>query len=277
MSGRGSTRGALGALAASLVCAVALAQDAGVARKVTRDAARDGWTMASEALRVASRVASDARAAHQALVARERARAWFAPSVRAATHEAALVVVTAEHLLADATAGERLARLRLIATTNELVEHLERVGADPAAIDSELQLLEFLGRDVDLPPPERAVPAPARDPAALARLAEVQLEALVMTFEDLAHGADRRARVLEAMRARSEGLLERMERRWAQGVACMATPVANQRLQRDRLVAWKAREVACAAGYRGYVRDFQAELDAREARRRSSASPAGDG
>lgn len=267
---------------ASLVCTVALAQDAGVAR----DAAREAWLLHGKALEAVGQVASEARAAHQAAVARERERApWWMPDVvargrlaraRAATHEAALRVVKAEHLLVDATACERLARLQLIRATSDLVDHLERVGADPATIDSELQLLADLGREVDLTPP-RPVPAPARDAAALGRLADVQLEDLVLTFEDLARGADERAGALEAMRRSSEALLARLERRLTQGVAALATPFANQRQQRDRLVAWRALEVAAATDYRGHVRAFQAELDAREARRRSTASPERDG
>jgi hypothetical protein len=275
-------RGLVAAAAALVVCTTALAQDAGLAR----DAAREAWLLHGQAQRAASQAASDARAAHQACLARERERApWWMPDVvvrgrlaraRAATHEAALVVVKAEHLLVDATAGERLARLQLIRATNDLVDHLERVGAEPAAIDSHLQMLAHLGREVDLTPPE-PVPAPARDRASLARLAPEQLEDLVLTFEDLARGAEERAAALEAMRRRSEVLLARMERRRAQGVAAMATPIANQRAQRDRLVAWRAREVACATDYRGHVGAFQAELDAREALRRSTASPERDG
>lgn len=279
-------RAGLLALALTLVVlaggGAATAQDAGVALKAVRDAARDGWNVADAGLREARRLAAAARADHQVHVRRERAllrpAPWWKPqvlvarelaAVRQAEHETAAAVVEAEHRVISAEAQERVARLVLLAAAGDWVMHLMERDGDAAAITSELLVIEQLevreGLAAPAPPQ-----APALDAATLAALSSHQLERLELAFEDLAGEAERRRAALDRLRARAAHLVEVLERRVRRQAAVgLSAPLEHRRRERDRLVAWVEAEGARASVCRAHGRALEAARERVEALERA--------
>src|SRR5690606_34432643 len=151
------------------------------------------------------------------------------------------VVVEAEHRLAGAQAQERVTRRLFMAAVDDRVTHLLGRGGDVAAIESELVTLRVPTAREDEPEPR--APAPAfLEEATLARLSIVELEAVELTFEQLALEAERRRDALERLGARAARRVAGLERRVHDQAAGLRERLAHERAKRDRLVAWSHEE-----------------------------------